>query len=168
MAAVAIALLIPWLSPLSFGASATHWKTGSSGTTYITVGKAHRRVPISTAWTSNVDFRDSASADPPNRTLRHLGKEGILVWASIQPQIGAWPPSKRHISARLALANAYRFPCCEAIGIGGGEWEMYGYGPHRAYTVLVRIYWGSPPTVTMKRSAQSALLHLERPQARSR
>src|SRR5664279_4332317 len=98
MIAAVIALLIPWLSPLSFSHGAPHWTIGQSGTTYSRVGSTHRRVAVSTAWATNVRYVDKASADPPTRTLEHLGTSGILVWAVIEPRIGAWPPDGRRLS----------------------------------------------------------------------
>ncbi len=40
---------------------------------------------------------------------------------------------------------------------------MAGLGPEAAYTVIVRVYFGSPPTRSMRAQAQAALDHLELP-----
>jgi hypothetical protein len=48
----------------------------------------------------------------------------------------------------------------------GGSWEMYGFGPRRAYSVVVDVYWGSSPTKAMKREAQRAIATLRLPPAR--
>ena len=37
------------------------------------------------------------------------------------------------------LTAAKRFDCCEAAPVAGGEWELTGAGPGRAYSVIVRI-----------------------------
>jgi hypothetical protein len=121
---------------------------------------------MSTAWASNVHYRDRATSDPPNNTLQRFPSSGVVVWAAIQPAIG-WPPGGRRITIHSSLTDAYRFACCEAAYIDGGEWELYGFGPRRAYSVLIRIYWGSPPTRAMKRQAVRALRTLRLPQARS-
>ena len=163
--AVVIALAIPWLTQLSFGLHAQGWHVGRSGTIHTAVGSSHARVPMSTAWAANVRYRDSATSAPPNATLRHLPPRGIVVWASIQLPTEAWPPDHRRLSVHYSLVNAYRLACCEAAGIGGGEWELYGFGPRRAYTVLVRVYWGSPPTEAMKAEAERALHTLRLPRA---
>jgi hypothetical protein len=168
IAAVAIALAIPWLSPLSFGLHVQGWHTGQSGTTYLTVGHAHKRLPMSTAWAANVPYRDPATSDPPNQTLQHLPTGGVVIWAMIQPSMaGTLPPDHRRISAHYALADAYHFPCCDGVGVRGGSWELYGFGPKHTYSVIVRIYWGSPPTKTMKAEAQRALDTMRLPRASS-
>jgi hypothetical protein len=91
-----------------------------------------------------------------------------VVWASIQTTCNTpWPGGGRRVSAHYSLADAYHFPCCEGAGTGGGEWELYGFGPKRAYSVLIRIYWGSPPTKAMKAEAATALHSLRLPAVRS-
>ncbi len=45
------------------------------------------------------------------------------------------------------------------------EWELYGWGPRHRYSVLVRIYFGSTPTKTMKAQAQRTLDGLRLPAA---
>jgi hypothetical protein len=163
MVAVLVAVLaIPWAAPLSFGDPAPGWHVGRSGTVYTKV--VRKREPLSVAWAANVKYRDVATADPPNRTLRHLPSNGIVVWAAIQPP-GNWPPDGRRTTTRYALAYSYRFACCEGASVAGGEWELYGWGPHRAYSVLVRIYFGSPPTRAMKAEAQRTLRTLRLPKA---
>jgi hypothetical protein len=165
VALVAVALALPWLSPLSFGLRAKGWHAGQSGTTYETVGHAHTRLPMSTAWVANVPYRDPATSDPPNRTLRHFPASGVVVWAVIQPSMPGQPG--RRVSPHLSLADAYHFPCCDGEGVRGGSWELYGFGPNHAYSVLVRIYWGSKPTKAMKAEAQRALHTLHLPRIRS-
>jgi hypothetical protein len=166
VAAVLIGVAIPWLTPLSFGLHAQGWHTGRSGTFYTTVGPAHARVPMSAAWAANVRLLDRATSDPPNKTLQRLPPRGIVVWARIQARVGAWPPDHRRVSVRYALADAYRFACCKAANVRGGEWELYGFGPKRAYDVLIRIYWGSRPTKHMKAQAERALRGLRLPKPR--
>jgi hypothetical protein len=140
LAEAAIALTIPWLKPLSFALNAQGWYVGRSGTVSTTVGRAHAQAPLSTAWAANVRYRDPASSDPPNTTLQHLPPGGVVIWASIQPPT-AWPPDHRRVSVHYSLADAYHLACCEAATLGAGEWELYGFGPKRAYSVLIRIFW---------------------------
>ena len=162
VALAAIMAVITWLSPLSFGLSANGWHTGHSAT-FRSVACSRPNVPTSTAWAANVAYRDSAAADPPNRTLQQLPATGVVVWASISACTAHWPPDHRRASTHLSLADAYRFACCEARDVRGGEWELYGFGPKQAYSVLVRIYWGAPPTKEMKAEATRALRSLHLP-----
>src|SRR5919198_5875321 len=107
-AVVTAAAAVPWVAPLSFGLHRQGWHVGHSGTVYTTVGPRHDRIPMSTAWAANVPYRDRATSDPPNRTLRHFSSSAVVVWASIQPPRG-WPPSQRRLSVHYSLADAYRF-----------------------------------------------------------
>jgi hypothetical protein len=66
----------------------------------------------------------------------------------------------------FSVAKAYRFRCCEGADVPGGEWDLYGWGPQHAYSVLVRIYFGSAPTQAMKAQAQRAVGRLRLPVAR--
>jgi hypothetical protein len=162
--ALVAALAIPWAAPVSFGPPPPGWHVGRSGTVATTVaGTPEHR---STAWAGNVAYRDRATADPPNATLRHLRPGGIVVWVSIQPPSG-WPPDRRRTSTHLSLADAYRFACCEGADVPGGEWELYGWGPRRSYSVLVRVYFGSRPSRAMRGHAQDAIDRLILPAAHS-
>lgn len=164
LVAVIAAFAIPWAAPVSFGSPPAGWRVGRSGTVATAVaGTTEHR---STAWAGNIAYRDRATADPPNATLRHLRPRGIVVWVSIQPPAG-WPPGHRRTSTHLALADAYRFACCEGAEVPGGEWELYGWGPRHSYSVLVRVYFGSRPSRTMRADAQRALDALILPRARS-
>jgi hypothetical protein len=121
-------------------------------------------VPLeSAAWIARgVRYRDDPTADPPNKTLRRLPPNAVIVWAVIYSNPGAG----RQKPIPLALTAAKRFECCEAAAVPGGEWELTGAGPGRAYSVIVRIYFGSRPTSAMRAQAQRALdqLHLPPPQ----
>jgi hypothetical protein len=86
----------------------------------------------------------------------------VIVWALIYNN----PAAGRHKPIRLALTAAKRFECCEAAAVSGGEWELTGAGPGGAYSVIVRVYFGSRPTSAMRAQAQQALNHLELPSAR--
>ena len=66
----------------------------------------------------------------------------------------------------LSLADAYHLPCCEAADISGGVWELYGFGPQRGYSVLIRAYWGSRPTKAMQVAAERAIRTLRLPPGR--
>lgn len=162
VAAVAVALAVPWLAPVSFGLHAPGWYVGQSGTRYQSVAP---RVS-SVAWAGNVRCRDCVSSVPPNATLRSLPRRGIIVRVSIQlPDPTGWPPKGRLLSRRYSLRDAYRFPCCEAVRIGG-SWELYGFGPKHAYSTVVDVYWGSAPTTAMRAAAQRAISTLRLPAAR--
>jgi hypothetical protein len=109
---------------------------------------------------------DCGRSNPPNATLGRLPRRGIIVWASIQtPDPTGWPPRGRKLTLTYALAHASRFPCCEAASIGG-LWELYGDGPNRAYSVILRVFWGSTPSESMGVDAQRAIRALNLPRAR--
>lgn len=161
----AAAALAPWAQPLRFR-PLPGWRAGASGTVH-SVYRPDRQVPApkqSTAWIArNVRYGDRASADPPNATLAHLPPDGIVVWAVI------YETARRGRRAiELQLGRARRYDCCEGAYVAGGEYELTGTGPRRAYTVIVRIYFGSPPTRALRAEAQHALDHLKLPSPRSR
>lgn len=166
LAAVAVALVVPWVTPVSLGLHAAGWYVGRGGTFYESVGRTHTRTPFSTAWAANVRCSDCRRSNPPNATLHHFPRRGIIVRVSIQPpDPTGWPPPGRRLSATYSLADAYHFPCCESVGIGG-SWELYGFGPSRSYSVVVDVYWGSRPTKAMEAAAQRAIGTLRLPKAR--
>lgn len=158
------AAVAPWTHPLSFG-QLPGWETGRSGNTRSAhVGRKTRvALPLeSTAWIARgVHYRDEPTADPPNKTLERLPRRAVIVWAVIYNPV---PSGQTPI--RLMLSPAKRFGCCEAAPVAGGEWELAGAGPDRAYSVIVRIYFGSPPTSAMRAQAQRALDQLALPSAR--
>jgi hypothetical protein len=150
--------LAPWTHPLAF-APLHGWQTGMSGNTRSAYVKT---VLESSAWIArNVRYRDDATADPPNKTLAHLPRNGVIVWAviSTSAQNGAKP-------IQLELNEAKRFACCEGAYVAGGEYELSGSGPGRGYYVIVRIYLGSRPTGALRAEAQRALDRLELPAPR--
>jgi hypothetical protein len=155
----------PWHAPLSFGLHAHGWRVGQSGT-YRDTWCSQAGVARSAAWAANVRYRDSVRSDPPNATLRHLPPGGVVVWASIQRCTAEWPPSHRHLSHLDSLEGAWRWACCDGAYIRGGVWELYGFGPDRAYSVLIRIYWGSPPTAALKAEVTRAVRALRLPAPR--
>ena len=164
MLALLLTLAIaPWAHPLAFEAI-PGWQTGASGNTHSAyVGQRTRAVvPLeSTAWIAkNVRYRDGATADPPNATLAHLRANGLIVWAVI------YNPANSETPLRLDLRRARHLKCCEAVYIAGGNYELTGYGPARAYSVIVRVYVGSQPTKTALAQAQRALNHLRLPSPR--
>jgi hypothetical protein len=166
LATAIVALAIPWLTPVWFASPGPAWHTGHTGTLSEKVGNAHTPTPVATAWAATVRCSDCGKSDPPNKTLKRLPSHGVIVTASIRaPGQQLWPPVGRRLTANYAVSGAYRFPCCEAVGIGGIS-EMYGYGPGRAYAVLVRVYWGSPPDKSMRLAAQRAIRALHLPPAR--
>jgi hypothetical protein len=116
----------------------------------------------STAWiASGVRYRDRATADPPNTTLSHLPRHGILVFAAVYQSAAN---AGRRVDLRLDRAQ--RFPCCDGTYVSGGVYELAGAGPAAAYSVIVRVYFGSAPTDTMRAQAQRALDRLELPSPR--
>lgn len=166
LAAVVAALVVPWLTPLTFTSHPSGWHSGSSGTYELTVGPNHATVPVSVAWSANVACPDCDHFNPPNSTLRHLGPGGIVIWASIQRGDPSGSlPAGRHLSPHLSLGQAFRLPCCDAVAVRGGAYELDAVGPRKAYMLLVRVYWGSPPSKSMKAEAQHALHSLELPRA---
>lgn len=163
--AVAALAVAPWSPPLAF-APLPGWQTGRSGDVRSVYAGRQTRVkaPLeASAWIARgVRYRDDPTADPPNRTLQHLPSGAVIVWAVIYD-----PAAAGEHPLRLALSAAKRFACCEAARVAGGEWELTGAGPGRAYSAIVRVYFGSRPTVAMRAQAQLALDHLRLPAARS-
>ena len=156
---LAAAAVAPWAHPLAFP-PLPGWRTGASGNVPSLYGPSPVRAPKeSTAWIArNVRYRDSATEDPPNQTLAHLPSSGVIVWAVIfQGQMTEQKPIS------LNLGRAKHFVCCEGAYVAGGEYELDGFGPGRAFTVYVRIYFGSRPTVASRAEAQHALSRLELP-----
>jgi hypothetical protein len=47
--------------------------------------------------------------------------------------------------------------------VPGGEYSLVGAGPAAAYSVIVRLYFGRPPTRSSLAQAQRALDRLELP-----
>jgi hypothetical protein len=155
----------PWAHPLSFR-PLPGWHTGASGDTRsVYVGHRTRvAAPLeSAAWIArNVDYRDDATADPPNTTLSHLPANGLIVWAVIFA-----PAESGQKPLRLNLADARHLKCCDGpVTVAGGQYELTGTGSADAYSVIVRIYFGSRPTGRLRAQAQRALNQLELPAAR--
>ncbi len=147
--------LAPWAHPLSFR-PAPGWQTGASGNTRSAYDGAgvHAVVPLeSTAWIARgVPYRDAATADPPNRTLAQLRPGAVIVWAVI------YAPASSGRRIQLDLRRARRLACCDGpVRVTGGMYELAGFGPRRAYSVIVRIYFGSRPTRALLASARAAL-----------
>ena len=164
IASLLIALAVtPWSHPLAF-AHVAGWTSGQSGNTQsVYVGHNKRAAaPLeSAAWMAKgVRYRDDPTSDPPNKTLRHLSPQAVIVWAVIYSAEAGQRP------VRLSFGAARRFACCEAVGLPGGEYEMTGSGPGRAYSVIVRVYFGARPTSAMRAQAQEALNALQLPSPR--
>jgi len=157
VAFLAALALTPWAHPLAF-APLPGWQTGMSGTHAAYV----KTVLESSAWIArNVRYRDDATADPPNKTLAHLPRNGLIVWAVISTSA-----QNRAKPIQLQLNDAKRFACCEGAYVAGGEYELTGSGPGRGYYVIVRIYFGSRPTAALRAEAQRALDRLALPSPR--
>ncbi|MFZ1879964.1 MAG: hypothetical protein WAU41_07355 [Gaiellaceae bacterium] len=158
---LALALAAPWTHPLAFSAL-PGWQTGTSGNTrsaYVGPGP-HASVPLeSTAWIArDVRYTDKATADPPNKTLAHLPARGIIVWAVI------YAPASSGRPIQLDLRQARHLECCDGpVRVKGGMYELAGYGPRRAYSMIIRIYFGSRPTRSILEAAQLALNRLRAP-----
>jgi hypothetical protein len=151
---VAAVALAPWSQPLRFR-PLSGWQRGASGT----INSAYGPVPNidspkeSAAWMARgVRYRDRPTADPPNATLSRLPRQAIVVFAAIYQSARA--KAKR---IALRLDRAKRYPCCDGTYVAGGEWGLAGTGPAAAYSVIVRVYFGSPPTRSMRTQAQRAL-----------
>jgi hypothetical protein len=160
LAAVALA---PWTQPVRF-TPLPDWRNGAAGTFSSSYGPV-ADVPApkeSTAWmTRGVRYRDRPTADPPDVTLSRLPRDAILVFATIYQ---AAPGTERRIVLRLD--DAERYPCCDGTHVAGGEYAMAGTGPTGAYSVIVRVYFGSRPTRSSRARAQQALDHLRLPAPR--
>jgi hypothetical protein len=160
---VAAASLAPWAQPLRFRPLAG-WETGASGTINSSYGRV---VGVSSPKQSNawmargVRFRDLPTADPPDATMSHLPPRGIVIFAVIY-QSGR----KTQKPIQLRLSHATRYPCCDGTYVAGGEYGLSGRGPRRAYSVIVRIYFGSRPSLSMRTQAQRALDRLKLPSPR--
>lgn len=121
-----------------------------------------RGVIESSAWIAKgARYRDDAAADPPRKTLAHLPRGGVIVWAQI-----AEPADRGAKPIRLDLGRAKHFPCCDAAAFASGLYELTGSGPTGGYSVIVRIYFGSLPTSALRDEAQRALNRLELPKSR--
>jgi hypothetical protein len=106
-----------------------------------------------------VKYRDPATADPPNKTLAALPRRAVIVWSVIEKVA-----SRKQPRIRLDLSKAKRLACCDAVRIPA-EYELTGSGPDHAYSVIVRIYFGSKPDAAMLAKAQRALRRLNLPAA---
>ncbi len=108
-----------------------------------------------------VRYLDRTIADPPDATITQLPRRSIVVFAVVYQ-------SARYTETRIVLRldRARRYPCCDGTYVAGGEYALAGAGPAAAYSVAVRVYFGSPPTRSMRTQAQRALDHLELPAAR--
>ena len=160
VAAMAIA---PWAQPLRFR-PLSGWHAGASGTFDSSYGPAPgiASPKESTAWmTRGVRYRDRPKADPPQATMSRLPPRAILVFAVIYQSARK---TGRQIALRLDRAT--RYPCCDGTYVAGGEYALAGLGPAAAYSVNVRVYFGSPPTRAMRAQAQRALDHLRLPRPR--
>ena len=156
----AAAALAPWAQPLRFR-PLSDWRGGASGTVASSYGPVPKNdsPTESTAWMAKgVRYRDRPTADPPVATLSRLPQHGIVVFAVIYESARN---SERRIELRLDRAR--RYPCCDGTYVAGGEYGLAGAGPAAAYSVIVRVYFGSPPTRSMRAQAQRALEHLELP-----
>jgi hypothetical protein len=69
---------------------------------------------------------------------------------------------------QLDLRRAKYFACCEGEYVAGGLYGLAGVGPRGAYSVIVRVYFGSRPTRSRRAQAQRALDRLELPPIRAR
>lgn len=147
----------PWANPVFFR-PLLGWHTGSSGDTRGFYGGPAE----STAWIAQgVRYTSPATADPPNATLAHLPANAIIVWAVISN------PFRDDQPLRLDLRYARHLACCDGpVTVVGGLDELTGYGTHRAYSVIVRVYYGSTPTAALRAKAQRALQHLALPPPR--
>ncbi len=160
IAAMAIA---PWAQPVRFR-PLPGWHAGASGTFASSYGPVPNNgsPKESTAWMARgVRYRDRRKADPPNATMSRLPPRAILVFAVVYE---SGSTTGRKIDLRLGRATRYR--CCDGTYVAGGEYALAGMGPGAAYSVIVRIYFGSPPTRSMRAQAQHALDRLELPRPR--
>ena len=158
LAAIALA---PWAHPLAFR-PLSGWHRGASGTVASFYDDSRNKAPQeSTAWMArNVRYRSPATADPPNKTLAHLPRNGLIVWAVIYQ---GQPRGQKTIS--LNLRRARHLLCCDGQWVAGGVSELEGAGPNHAYSVIVRVYFGASRR-TLRVQAQHALDRLKLPPPR--
>ncbi len=160
VAALAIA---PWAQPPRF-APLDGWRTGASGTFASSYGPVRnvRSPKESSAWmTFGVLYRDARTADPPDGTMSRLPPGGILVFAVIYESGRA---AGKRIDLRLGRAT--HRSCCDGTYVAGGQDALAGLGPGAAYSVIVRVYYGSRPTPALRARAQRALDRLVLPRPR--
>lgn len=143
------------------------WRTGRSGTVREARNGDGKRIrlayPESTAWMSNVRYRDAATTDPPQRTVYRMPRDGVVVWAAITPALAA--DTRQRLDLRLA--GFRRGLCCDGTPPPyTREWDTAGRVASGRYDVIVRIYFGSRPTQRMLRQARNALRALELPKTR--
>lgn len=156
----------PWRQPLSFRPLAG-WRTGASGTVHEFRDASGKRYPLkypeSAAWISEVPYRDFATTDPPQRTVRRMARTGVVVWAVITPLLAL--DSRKPIALRLS--RFHHGLCCDGTAPPYMRvWDSAGRAPAGRYELSVRIYFGSVPTDTMRREARRALGALSLPRGR--
>jgi hypothetical protein len=165
LASALIALAVaPWTHPLAFQ-PLPGWQTERSGNVRADpIGNNRTATALeSAAWMARgVRYDDVPTADPPNRTLQDLPRRAVIVWAVISDDGTA----RQRDPIRLNLALAKRFACCEAARVAGGQWKLSGAGPGHAYSAIVRVFFGSPPTAAMRKQAQVVLNQLQLPSSR--
>ena len=162
IALVAALALAPWAQPIRFR-PLPGWQRGANGTFNSSYGPGGdiASPKESTAWmTQGVRYRDRPTADPPDATLSRLPRGGIVVFAVIYQTAQV----ERQIVLRLDKAK--RYPCCDGTHVAGGEYGLAGAGPGLSYSVIVRVYFGSLPTRSMRANAQRALDQLKLPSPR--
>jgi hypothetical protein len=160
---IAAVALAPWAQPLRFR-PLPGWQSGASGTLDSSYGPApdNASPKESTAWMARgVRYRDRPTADPPHATLARLPRQGIVVFVVVYQSART---TERRIDLRLDRVR--RYACCDGTYVAGGAYGLSGAGPSAAYSVIVRVYFGSPPTRSMRAQAQRALDHLELPPPR--
>lgn len=156
---VAVLATAPWMQPLRFR-PLSGWHAGANGTFNSSYGPPPdiASPKESTAWmTRGVRYRDRRTADPPDRSISHLSRHAILVFAV------AYESGRADSRIKLRLDRATRYACCDGTYVAGGEYALAGTGPEAAYSVIVRVYFGSPPGRSMRAQAQRALDHLVLP-----
>lgn len=161
--AIAALALAPWAQPLRFRPF-PGWRTGANGTFTSSYGPGpdNASPKESTAWmVRGTRYRDRPTADPPDATLSQLPRGAIVVFAVIYQS--AQNTEKRIV---LHFDRARRYHCCDGTAVAGSEYALAGAGPAGAYSVNVRVYFGSPATRSTRAAAQRALNHLELPPPR--
>lgn len=113
-------------------------------------------------WERGAGGTFDSSYGPLGGVASRLPPDGILVFAVV------YQAQSRGRRVALRLDHATRFPCCDGTYVPGGEYALAGTGHGAAYSVIVRVYFGSPPTRSARRQAQRALDRLELPAPRSK
>jgi hypothetical protein len=141
----------------------TGWYAGTSGE-----DEARAEGEFTTTWASTIPYADEWNALPPSETLRHLPRDGIVIWLGIS-RSNRFPPDResdesfRERQPPFSLGDFERRAGWEGQVRDLPEYVLWGR-VGRQYQVDLRVYFGRPdPTKAMLAEAQTMLDGLELP-----